>query len=112
AGGRCGGGRRTGRASAARPRRGRSRSSVRSGPYRLGDRRASTLEAGRRRFGRAELLIRENANRRLRLLLDLRLALFAAAPTGVDERALPFHQVLEIVVADLVADAVLLASLP
>ena len=55
----------------------KTRSSVRFGPYRLGGRRPPALEAGRRRFGRPKLLVGKHADRRLRLLLDLRLALRA-----------------------------------
>ena len=58
--------------------RAKSGASVRFGPQRLGGRRPAALETVVRGLGRAELLVGQHADRRLRLFLDLCLA--AALP--------------------------------
>src|ERR1051325_4323384 len=94
-------------------RRGRNRWSVRFGPYGLDDRsaRLPALQAFRRCFGRQKLLVRKDADGGLRLVLDLCLAVGATAPACVDETALPVHELTEVVIADAMANAVLLATL-
>src|SRR5689334_25333487 len=61
----------------------------------------------RRRFRRAELLVRQHANRRFGFFLDPSFAGRIAAPTRVDEGAIAFHDLLEPVVIDFATDAVL-----
>src|SRR6266576_3131118 len=73
-----------------------SGASVGFGEPRLGRRRAAALHAGALHGGAGE---RDVPERRLRVGLDLRLAVGAAAPAGDDEPGPSVHDALELVVA-------------
>src|SRR5262245_44934290 len=75
-------------------------------PQRLGRGRCVALEARRRCLSRSELLVRENADRRLGLVLHRSLAGISAAPSGIHEGAVTIHDLTEAVVGDSTAHAV------
>src|SRR3954468_5070191 len=58
-----------------------------------------------------EFLVGQNSDCRLGLFLDRRFTLGIAAPAGVDECAVAFHDFAEAIVGDAAANAVLLATL-
>src|SRR4029078_877944 len=57
------------------------------------------------------LFVRNHANRRLCFFLDLLLALCAAAESGVDETAIPLHDLAESIVLHVPAETVCLAAI-
>src|SRR5690606_13302455 len=84
--------------------------SVGSCPDRLLPGLAAADEATLRRLRRPELLERQDANRRLGVLLRLLLAARGAAPPGVDETADALHDLAEAVVVLHAAVGVLLPA--
>src|SRR5688500_8307956 len=74
----------------------RRRASVRARPYRLRVCGLTAHSARSRLIGTAPLLVRQHADRRLRILLDLRLALRRAAPAGEHEAAGTFNDLAQL----------------
>src|SRR5690606_23789059 len=70
--------------------------SVGTRPHRLVLRRGAAHQAGLRRLARAELLVGQHADRRLRFLLDARLAVGRAAPAREHESAIALDDLAEL----------------
>src|SRR5690606_24158004 len=80
-----------------------------AGPDCLLRRLAAAHDTARRTFARAELLVGDDADRRLRLLLHLRLAPGGAAPAGEHEAAVTLDDLAQPCVLD---DAAVRVALP